>query len=134
MSRSLTEKRQCSSTSKRTGQQCGQYVAPGFTVCKWHGAKAPQVQKTARQRLAEEVMPAIARLATERDNEEATPSERIRASTAILDRSGYGPSVNVQLDDARQSLVEKLRAIRSAVPDAAGELEVLDAEIVDDDD
>ncbi|MGH9249214.1 MAG: hypothetical protein ACRD0W_06845 [Acidimicrobiales bacterium] len=33
----------CSATSKRTGEQCGQYCAAGFTTCKWHGAAAPQV-------------------------------------------------------------------------------------------
>ena len=40
----------CKATSKQTGKQCGQFVAEGFEVCKWHGAGAPQVRAAAKHR------------------------------------------------------------------------------------
>jgi hypothetical protein len=44
-----TSKR-CKATSKQTGKQCGQFVAAGFEVCKWHGGGAPQVKAAAKHR------------------------------------------------------------------------------------
>ena len=40
----------CKATSKQTGKQCGQFVAAGFEVCKWHGGGAPQVPAAAKHR------------------------------------------------------------------------------------
>lgn len=130
----VAPKRQCAAMSKQSGERCKRAPIRGGSVCKIHGGGAPQVQKSARARLAEEVMPSISRLATERDNDEATPSERIRAATAILDRSGYGPSVGIQLDDARSSLAAKLRALKEAgaIGPAAGESDIIDAEVIED--
>lgn len=41
----------CAAKSKRTGKQCGAFAAAGSTVCKWHGAGAPQVKAAAERRL-----------------------------------------------------------------------------------
>lgn len=38
---------------KKTGEQCRRHARRGTTVCDFHGAKAPQVQRKARQRLEE---------------------------------------------------------------------------------
>lgn len=44
--------RRCNGTNRR-GQPCGRTPAVGFTVCHLHGAKAPQVQRKAAERVAE---------------------------------------------------------------------------------
>lgn len=129
-------KRQCTATSKRTHQRCGATPPPGFTVCKWHGGKAPQVQKSARAYLAEQIMPSITRLATERDKAPKA-SDRIRAATNLLDRGGFGPRVTVELDDARSLLIERLRemratALRPALP--AAEEDVVYAQVIEEGD
>lgn len=58
-------------------------------MCEIHGGKAPQVQKAARDRLLEAADAAAARLAELVES----PDEQIavRAATALLDRTGYGP-------------------------------------------
>lgn len=41
---------QCTATSKRTGERCKRFCAPGKTVCKWHGGAsngAPKGNKNA---------------------------------------------------------------------------------------
>ena len=58
-----------------------------------HGGKAPQVEKTARKRLAALVEPAIVALrkALEADDLNAT----LRAARLVLDRTGYGPTKTI---------------------------------------
>ena len=45
--------RQCTATSKRTGQRCRRAPAPGATVCWWHGGAAGQTKRAAERRVAE---------------------------------------------------------------------------------
>lgn len=54
--------RRCRAHSTRTGARCGRWAIRGGTVCPAHGGAAPQVQRTARQRLDDLVDPAIAAL------------------------------------------------------------------------
>ena len=42
---------QCSSKSKRSGEQCRNFCGPGHTVCHIHGAEAPQTILAAKVRL-----------------------------------------------------------------------------------
>lgn len=46
----VTGRRQCPATSKRTGEQCKRFLAPGQKVCKWHGGAAPQALAAAVRR------------------------------------------------------------------------------------
>jgi hypothetical protein len=58
----------CVGTSKQTGERCGLAPARGATVCKWHGAGAPQVRAAAERRLAHEAAErAVATLGLRRD-------------------------------------------------------------------
>lgn len=43
----------CRATSKRTGQQCGNFCSPGHHVCRHHGAGAPQTKQRAEERVTE---------------------------------------------------------------------------------
>lgn len=45
--------RQCIARNRR-GERCGRKAIPGATVCRYHGGAAPQVQRAAARRLAEE--------------------------------------------------------------------------------
>jgi hypothetical protein len=86
----------------RNGERCRKSPIPGGTVCRNHGGGSPKVIKSARERLLAAVDPAIssltgiAKLAENRkvlsDLLQRNPrvlASIVRATTAILDRSGY---------------------------------------------
>ncbi len=85
----------CTATSRQTGARCGAWPIPGGTVCKWHGGAAPQVQKAARDRLADMVDPALTAL---KGLIETADSDSVRLSAIkdILDRAGYKPTEKQQ--------------------------------------
>jgi len=89
-------RRRCTAHN-RVGGRCGLSPQPGALVCHLHGGKAPQVQRAARRRLLEAADPAAARLVELLDSEDEAIA--VRAATALLDRSGHGPSsTQVQVD------------------------------------
>lgn len=121
---------QCTATSRTTGKRCGQRPIPGGFVCRYHGGKAPQVQRSARGRLAELVMPAIETLNHERENAKRS-ADRQRAANSILDRAGITRGHSAEVDAARALLLERILTLRaeSGKPDP---LELV-ATVVDDD-
>src|SRR5690625_146926 len=46
--------RQCTATSKQSGQRCRRYAHPGATVCVIHGAAAPRAKAAAARRREQE--------------------------------------------------------------------------------
>jgi hypothetical protein len=81
----------CKAKAKTSGVRCKRLPIPGGTVCVMHGGKAPQVQRSARERLAALVDPAIARLGqlVHAKDERAA----LAASRDVLDRAlGRAPS------------------------------------------
>lgn len=48
------ERRQCTATSRQSGQRCKRVPVPGAEVCVFHGGGAPQVRAAAERRLAAE--------------------------------------------------------------------------------
>lgn len=122
-------KRQCTA-HRRDGQRCTQSPIRGGTVCRMHGGSAPQVQKSARAYLAEQVQPSITRLVKERDGAPKS-ADRIRAAVALLDRAGFGAKMTIEVDDNREMLIERLRDLRARGPEA---LLALQASATDDDD
>ena len=83
-------RRQCRATSKQSGLRCKKPPIPGAVVCNTHGGKAPQVQKKARERLLEAADAAAAKLAELVSSDDEAVA--LRAATALLDRSGHGPT------------------------------------------
>lgn len=96
----------------KAGRQCGSPAIKGGSVCRLHGAAAPQVKRKAALRLLELVDPAIATLAREMATADRS-SDRQAAANSILDRAGYGRVTKIDGADARAMLVERLLAIQA---------------------
>jgi hypothetical protein len=91
-----TGRRQCTAKSKQSGQRCKRAPIPGGTVCHNHGGGAPQVQRTARERLALLVNPAIDRLGQllgEQDHKQVA----LAAARDILDRNSLVGAKQVEI-------------------------------------
>ncbi len=71
----------------RAGNPCGGRVIRGGTVCRMHGGSAPQVKKSARERLDDMIDPALNRLLRLIDDESSGIA--LAAVKDILDRGGY---------------------------------------------
>jgi hypothetical protein len=85
--------------------RCRKPAIPGALVCEIHGGKAPQVKRKARERLLEAADPASAKLRELLDSDDEAVA--LRAATAILDRSGNGPTtrqVNVDGGQVRYQI------------------------------
>jgi hypothetical protein len=99
--------RRCTATSKTTGQRCGRAPIVGGFVCVMHGGAIPAVRKSAHERLLAMVDPALDALL--RFLRTAPPCEHcgrsdadrdpvvLRAAQLVLDRTGFHPSVSVQV-------------------------------------
>ncbi len=92
--------RRCSARARSTGEQCRQPAIRGGTVCRYHGGAAPQVRRSAKQRLAELAEPAVAALSVALESGDIHAV--IKAAVAVLDRTGHHPrsSVHVELEEA----------------------------------
>lgn len=123
---------------RRDGGACTQPAMKGQSVCKMHGGMAPQAKAAGRLRLAALVDPAIGTLAREMVKAERS-SDRQRAANSILDRAGFGREKKLSPgEDVKDLLIGRLRQLRrereAAAANDAGELEVLDAEVVETED
>lgn len=87
--------RQCTATSKQSGQRCRRFAIPGGRVCVMHGGKAPQVQQAAKERLAALIDPAIDRLG-QLVHQTDFPSTAYQAVRDVLDRNGFKPKEQVE--------------------------------------
>lgn len=103
------ERRQCTATAKGTGKQCKRSPIPGGTVCVKHGGGAPQVQKSARDRLNALVDPAIEGLSNSLQSDDENTVTR--TAQVVLDRTGFHPSVrlDVELTGLQEMLTEIVR-------------------------
>lgn len=81
----------CSAHSSQTGEPCKRWAISGATVCATHGGRAPQVKKSATERIAERIEtlagPAVTVLQELMESED----ERVRFTAAkdLLDRGGF---------------------------------------------
>ena len=103
---SLHSGRQCTATSKQTGERCKRAPIVGGFVCDMHGGKIPAVRKSARERLLALVDPALDALLRAlktgpscehcgRSDSDRDPVV-LRAAQLVLDRCGYHPTLTVQ--------------------------------------
>lgn len=129
----------CTAHARSTGERCGNRPIPGGTVCRFHGGGAPAVRRRARLRLAELVDPAIGTLARVMVKG-ARDQDKLRAAEAILDRAGFPRASRIEghlsLEESREVLLERileLRAGTSPALAAPAPLEVVEAEVIEDD-
>ena len=103
----------------RRGERCQRWAAPGQKVCASHGAKSPQAQHSARQRLEEAADPVAARL-VKLALETADERVLVMAATAVLDRGGCHPTQAVRFespDAAKAALARLLGVDASQLPE-----------------
>lgn len=80
------------------GKPCGANPRAGALVCIKHGGNHPGQKKAAKQRLLELVDPALAVLHAVLTNPKTEDAVKVRASVAILDRTGFRPGLVVEVD------------------------------------
>jgi hypothetical protein len=129
----MDDERRCTAhLTDGSGTRCRKAAISGGTVCATHGGSAPQVKRSARERLLEAADPAAARLVRALESEDERAA--IRAAQIILDRAGHHPTQAVELSgpgggpieqpipwrqvslDLRRALLAQIEAIRQGVP------------------
>jgi len=100
--------RRCTALLSDRSRRCRRWAIAGGTTCPAHGGSAPQVKRSARQRLAELVDPALAALAANLERVATDPRIALRPSVVrsaqlVLDRAGYGPGMKLEVEDKRQT-------------------------------
>lgn len=87
---------------KKNGDRCGNPARRGTNVCDFHGAKAPQVQRKARQRI-EEATDRMARELLGIASGAESESVRLTAIRDALDRGGITAKSAVELSATREA-------------------------------
>jgi len=88
-------RQRCTARVSDGSRPCARWAINGSTVCATHGGRAPQVKKSARERLGELVEPALKGLHKALKSEDL--STIVRASQIVLDRCGFHPSQAIEL-------------------------------------
>jgi hypothetical protein len=83
-------KQRCTARISDGSRPCGRWAINGGGVCATHGGRAPQVQRSAKERLAELVEPALKGLHKALKSGEI-PSI-VKAAQIVLDRTGFHPT------------------------------------------
>ena len=99
----MDESRRCTAHSSQTGEPCKKAAIRGGAVYASHGGQAPQVKKSARERLAELVEPALEGLHKALKSGEI-PSI-VKAAQIVLDRTGFHPSKAIELTGGTVNLL-----------------------------
>ncbi len=112
--------RQCTATN-RDGERCRRTPIRGGYVCRYHGGLAPAVASSARARLLVGVDFAIDYLLNMLEPREPCPTcgrsdvDRdpvvLRAAQLVLDRSGFGPGVKVEVEHEHAQITRIERVI-----------------------
>jgi len=97
----------CTAHSKQSGAPCKQPAIAGGRVCRYHGGAAPQVKRSAQERLALLVDPAIDQL-TKLLKVVGEPAVRLRAARDILDRAGLKPKDEIKADVALEVVIRSV--------------------------
>lgn len=106
-------RQRCTAHVSDGSRPCQRWAINGSTVCATHGGQAPQVKKSARERLAELVEPALEGLHTALKSGEI-PSI-VKAAQIVLDRTGFHPSKAIELTGEFVGPVEVVPAERLAL-------------------
>lgn len=142
----MSRKRQCPATSKRTGERCKRYCAPGARTCKFHGSATRRAKTAAAKRVAQASGYAADMLVEFMADPEVDIKLRTNIAQDLLDRSGVSAKTVLQIgveppksfEDWVGDAVVELDVVPDETvaaynPPRTRDLEVLDAEVVEDD-
>ena len=102
----------CSARSKQTREPCKQPAILGGSVCRYHGGAAPQVQKSARERIAAAAHPAIDVLLAALKSRDLDLA--MKAARDLLDRAGFASKRRHELALSTDPFAAVEAAVREA--------------------
>lgn len=86
----------------------------GVGSCRNHTGNTPNGRKAAQLKLEELRNPAIVALQAVLDDPNVSPQAKLRAVENVLDRTGHPRRLDVDMDAARENLVERIQAAMEA--------------------
>lgn len=104
-----TPARRCKAMTAASGyrEQCRNFPVNGTSVCRMHGAGAPQVKRKAAERMRDLVDPLIGVLEKAiqqvEDRKLYLHPTVVRLATLVFDRAGLHPKVELEVEDNRGS-------------------------------
>ena len=85
----MKDSRRCTAKLSDRSRKCRNAAILGGSVCHKHGGAAPQVRRSAWERLAALVDPALDGIGAALESDD--PRHVLPAARLVLDRAGYGP-------------------------------------------
>jgi hypothetical protein len=92
-----TQARRCTA-HRKNGDRCKHLALNFQRVCAFHGGKAKQSVQAARRRMMENADPAVKQLAKIAFDDTAPIETRLKATIAIIDRTGLAPRTSIDLE------------------------------------
>jgi hypothetical protein len=105
--RSAHPERRCTA-HRKSGDQCKNAARHGTNVCDFHGAKAPQVKRKARQRIEEAADRMAAELLKMATDGNVADSVKLAAIRDALDRAGLAAKNAVEVEVAPRKPYEAI--------------------------